>query len=258
MTTSATSPRVLITRPAAQVDNFQSLCHDAGLNTVSLPCIEIQFLEASLRLDELQQSELVFFTSANAVEGARRVFSFPWSDVSVCAIGPATERALAKSGQPVVYPATAPYNSEALLERLKIDGMPRALTIIKGEGGREWLIDNLNQEGVRVTSIDVYRRTLPSIDDATRRAIFEATPIDIISVTSDEVLKNLMQLAGEAYREQLLALPLICNSQRCAELAANMGFIRAARVAAQPEDAGQLALLHQWLRDRMQNRTAEI
>jgi len=219
----ARPPGVLITRPAGQAELFKKQCELAGFNTTTLPCVQIQFLEAKLVLSELQQASQVVFTSTNAVHGAQQLLPFPWTQVSVCALGPATERALNDLGQPLNRKATTPYNSEALLSGLQVDGMPPDLTIIKGVGGRSWL---------------------------------SAANIDVICVTSDEILRNLMSLAGERFASGLLNLPLICNSERCANLARSLGFKFPAMVASAPGDSGQLARLKEWQKREWPSRGA--
>ena len=93
----------------------------------------------------------------------------------------------------------------------------------------------------------MYRRHLPRADDATLFEAFITCAPDIVSVTSDAVLHNLMALASPHHADRLLSLPLVVNSARCASLAQQLGFEHPARIATPPGNAGQLQALREWL-----------
>lgn len=246
-------PRILVTRPMGQHENFARACAELGFAISHLPCLAIQPLHPSAHDASpwLQSSavmstqfETVLFTSVNAVNFAHQLLPLPWPEISVHAIGAATARALKSHDQPLAMAPEAPYNSEAYLLQLQRLA-PSRLLIIKGVGGRGHIHSHLNDLSWHVETLDVYRRTLPAINRESIDAVFQPDVPDIISVTSNETLENLLLLADD-HRELLLQIPLIVNSQRCADLALSRGFIEPARVADPAGDSGQLMQLERW------------
>jgi len=235
--------RVLVTRPKHQQSLFLKSCDDAGLETVTLPCIDILPVECELTTDHVRQSELVFFTSRNAVEFAHAINPLPWKNANVYAIGRATERVLGKLGQTLVHPPVEPYNSEAFLEWYKTQKPIKSALIIKGMCGRDLIETQLQASGVEVTTKSVYKRVIPVVSDAERQRVFVETPPHIISITSDDVLRNLVNIAGPAYASVLHSAQLVVNSERSADMATRLGFDHRAKIAHPPRDVGQLAAI---------------
>lgn len=239
-------PRVLVTRPKHQQSNFIQLCTEANIETVSLPCIDILPVECTITSANVAQAELIFFTSRNAVEFAHAQLPLPWS-ANVFAVGRATERALTKLNQTLVHPPIAPYNSEAFLNWHESQPAINSALIVKGLGGRDLIEKQLSAKGVNVDIKSVYKRITPVVSDAQRHRVFIETPPQIISVTSDVVLRNLVNIAGKEFAAQLHATPLVVNSERCAQLAVKLGFDLAPIVANPPGDAGQLEAIQKHL-----------
>jgi len=238
-------PRVLVTRPKHQQSNFLDLCKQAGLDTVSLPCIDILPNDCPIEHGDISTADIVLFTSRNAVEFAHAVHPLPWPGVSVHAIGRATQRMLEKLSQKTIQEPIPPYTSEAFIDWYEQQDQQyrvqtRNALIIKGVGGRDAIETYLRSVGTHVDVKEVYKRVTPVVSDAERKRVFEQTPPDIISVTSDDVLRNLVNIAGSEYSRQLHDTPLVVNSERCKELAARLGFNHSAQVASPPGDEGQL------------------
>ncbi len=248
------APRLLLTRALHQQHAFAEGATALGFECVRLPCIEIEPLEFDLGALPATDGWLMF-TSVNAVRAfadALAQANRPWPDLPVHAIGPATVAALADVGQTVQHAPAPPYTSEAWLASTEALDLPTTIVVVKGEGGRDRLLPALHARGVDARKFDVYRRRLPLIDDAARYDAFVNRPPDIISVTSDAVLHNLLTLASPHHDARLLTLPLVVNSPRCAELAVQMGFEQPARVASPPGNEGQWQCLRDWLSDGWQ------
>jgi len=243
LTTGCFKARVLVTRPKHQQANFLKSCAQAELETITLPCIDILPVNCTLCPQEIAESELVFFTSRNAVEFANAILPFPWPRAKIYAIGRATERVLTNFKQNLVHPPVEPYNSEAFLEWYATQEPIKSALIIKGMGGRDLIEKQLQASSVKVTVKSVYKRVTPVVSDAERKRVFTTTPSHIISITSDDVLRNLVNIAGPAYADVLHATQLVVNSERCAEMASKLGFDHAAKVAHPTGDAGQLAAI---------------
>ncbi len=247
MTKSRNAARVLVTRPKHQQSAFLARCSDAGLETLSLPCIDILPVDCSISSAEIEAAEFVFFTSRNAVEFAHALQPLPWNDASVFCIGRATQRSLNKFDQALTHPPIEPFTSEAFIDWLKTQPAVNSALIVKGVGGRDLIETYLAEAGASVTVKDVYKRVTPVVSDAERQRIFVDTPPDIISVTSDDVLRNLVNIAGPTYAHELHATPIVVNSERCADLAVRLGFDHAPIIASPPGDDGQIDGIKQWL-----------
>ena len=161
------------------------------------------------------------------------------------AIGAATAKALQTLQQPLAMQPLPPFSSEAYLAQLA-PLLPARLLLIKGEGGRGLIASQLLAMGWQVTNMDLYRRELPDINAAEVAHIFRHSPPDLISITSNESLDNLVILATE-FLPVIVKIPLVVNSQRAAEHAVELGFIQAPMVATPPGDQGQIDTIRQWI-----------
>ncbi len=240
-------PLVLITRPVGQHAAFAQKSHALGFRTTHLPCIEIQHNPYAAQTLEQQVTrfEAALFISANAVHHTHRILPLPWSGIDIHAIGSATSKALAEFAQIVTIAPAPPYNSEAYLAQVQ-NHLPESLLILKGTDGRDLIKTHLSRQGVVVKNVDVYERCKPCPDPVIIRNMF-IDPPDIVCVTSDEILNNLWELCS-GYTCVLANLPLVVNSQRCANKAVDLGFDSSRVLIANPAgDDGQLDCLREWL-----------
>lgn len=243
---SSSMPRVLITRPAGQHQDFAARCKEIGFDVSLLPCLQIvaRPVEQQLLLQKRDAHEAVLFTSANAVRCAHAIAPLPWPATKVHAIGAATAQCLQAHGQSVCLQPQSPFNSEAYLAQLE-QQTPASLLIVKGQGGRGIIQPRLLSAGWCVDSVDVYDRVTPALSPQLVNAAFSPVPPDIISVTSNDVLKNLYQSCLD-HRSTLINTPLVVNSERCADLARELGFMAEMHVAVPAGDTGQLVCLQRW------------
>lgn len=248
---TASPPRLLVTRPAARQEPFASRARALGVEPVAFTCLEI-VPDPTFALPEpaaLAAFDAVLFTSRHAVEAVAARRPFPWPGVAALAIGAATAEALAHAGQPLARGPTPAATSEALVAALAREAPLGSLLVVKGHGGRDLVETRQRERGTRVETLACYRRARPAPDERARRRALLEPPPDLISVTSDEVLDNLVALAGDAL-DALRARPLVVNSARARERARAHGFGAEIRVASPPGDAGQLAAVADWLRAR--------
>lgn len=247
--------RILITRPCGQHREFAASLQVLGLSVAHLPCLAIcSNLDQWPETDPLIGCDSVLFTSVNAVHQAQRLRPLPWPGLAVFAIGKATASALHEAGQGLALSPMAPFNSEALLQQLQTRE-PGRLCLIKGLGGRGLLTPALQSRGWQVRQLDVYRRELPRIESRDIEQLLRCPAPDIISITSNEILHNLVTLAAE-HLPTLIGLPLVVNSERAATAARELGFHGPTFIAEAAGDQGQLACIRQWLqtRDRLSER----
>lgn len=246
---------VLVTRPQDQQASMVESLSSAGAAALSLPCLQINPVNnpvaAQTQLQQTDTADVVVFTSTNAVHHAHKLVGMPWFDPLplILATGPATAEQLLRYKMPVAELPQKPYNSEALLNlpTLRQKSLQK-VAIVKGEGGREHLAQSLSKQGISVDLISVYKRSRPNYSRSTIDSLFLNSPPDIVTITSNEALKNLVTIAGTTHQTLLLNLPLIVNSERCATLAKQLGFQSQVIVAPLPGDVGQLEAVKQWNR----------
>ena len=215
---------VLVTRPSHQAAHLCSLLTAQGFRPIRYPTIEIQAAGntsiATAILQHSHQYDYLIFVSPNAVAQADHLLSnkCPPQQAYIIAIGPKTADKLTKTGLQPSIVATTPFNSESLLEQLPSSLKHKKGLIIKGEGGRALLNEQLQQRGMVVTSVDVYQRVLPS----------NSNPIDIktpqyITITSQRALDNLFLLLPKQTLELKTHSTFVVLSQRIAHYAKSLG-----------------------------------
>ena len=241
---------ILVTRPADQAAVFCRMVADAGGEAVSFPVIEIAPRKLTVRERELlrswQQFDLALFISANAVSHVLRYVDTTGDCPQIAAVGAKTAAAIVRAGLEVALVPEQGFNSEALLalpELQAIEG--KRVLLLKGEGGRDLLREELRRRGGEVQEIDLYQRRMTSVDPepVNRQGIMGT--IDLVAVTSNEGLSNLLELLGEQGQNWLLKTPLLAGSSRIAEQARSRGFQKII-VAADPGDESMFRAVLQW------------
>jgi uroporphyrinogen-III synthase len=234
-----------VTRPTGQAEGLCRLITEAGGRAIPFPTTLIQAVPdpgpaAALLAEDW---DLVVFTSRNAVEhGLPLCPAGRPKAAALAAVGEATARALDAAGCPPDLVPTGRYDSEALLA---LDALTAVLgqrvLIARGEGGRATLGNTLAERGARVAYAEVYRRTPPAVDPGSLLAQWTAE-IQLVTATSDEILRNLTEILGPSGHAALVATPLVVVSARTAALAEAVGF-RRVEVADRAGDAEILAAL---------------
>jgi uroporphyrinogen-III synthase len=206
--------RVIVTRPAAQADQWVQSLARHGIAAVALPLIAIEppadtapVLQA---WRQLGAHRLVVFVSPNAAEqffalketpgrsqvpltpsggltrsgrfgGAQRPHGASWpDDVLAATVGPGTSETLKRHGVPasaIVEPAAdaLQFDSESLWRQLEArDWRGAPVLIVRGDGGREWLADTLKARGAVVSFVAAYRRAAPRLDTNGARVLDDA------------------------------------------------------------------------------------
>ncbi len=156
--------------------------------------------------------------------------------------GPGTSAALRRAGVPadrLVEPEGEVFDSEALWRQLRpLDWQGRRVLVVRGEGGRDWLAEQLRERGATVEFVAAYARRLPRLD-AGARAVLDAALAQprqhLWSLSSSEAVSNLTRLAPQAdWREAAAVAP----HPRIAAALQRLGF---GRVQLAPADASALA-----------------
>jgi uroporphyrinogen-III synthase len=256
--------RVLVTRPISQ---SKALCDDfmaLGAQVMSLPAIEIRAVDQLLGkestmstqvewINRLTDLDFAIFISPNAVKfGTSLIFAqrnIP-DKLKLVTIGKASADKLFQctGRSPDIFPSDE-FSSEALLalkplQKESING--KNILIIRGNGGREYLADELKQRGARVEYAEVYQRCLPQVDEKSLAKIWCSEPPQIVTITSAEGLKNLLQLAGNRYQGLLCNTPLVVVSQSMISFARELGFSNDIIVANKASNKALVNGVIQW------------
>ncbi|NYT77940.1 uroporphyrinogen-III synthase [Alcaligenaceae bacterium] len=162
---------VVLTRPQDKNQLLAQRLDATGLQAICLPALCISdILDPGFVVPPPTRYDLVVFVSGRAVSLYMRALAqassaVRWpSDTLAAAVGLATAMAVTETGvvpvENVLYPdITQPQDSENLWSLLntRIDSIDKAL-IVRGEHGREWLGSRLEEAGVKVDRLAVYRR----------------------------------------------------------------------------------------------------
>jgi uroporphyrinogen-III synthase len=248
--------RVLVTRPEAQalvwVAQLQAAgLQAAGLQAVALPLIGIAPApDGGAALREawagLVEQALVMFVSPNAVAHffAQRPQGQAWPvQVVAASPGPGTSEALRAQGVPAACIAEPPpdapqFDSVALWQQLSgQDWAGRAVLIVRGTGGRDWLAQQFIARGAKLAFVAAYQRAAPQFDAAQvqcLRAALAAPAQHLWFFSSSEAIDHLqawVHTSGEAVAwpaaQALVTHPRIAERAR----ALGMGHVHECRPA---------------------------
>ena len=233
--------KVIVTRPAAQAAEWVAQLAARGIDAVALSLIEIHApadtSEVQACWHTLAGRALVVFVSPNA---AKQFFALKppeaaWPDAVVAgSTGPGTSHVLRAHGVPpacLVEPAAdAPqFDSEVLWQQLRTrDWRGAQVTIVRGDGGRDWLARTLTEHGAQVSFVQAYRRAAPAADALLRAQLAGAIarpPQHLWFFSSSEAIDHLVALVPEAHWNTSNAL---ATHPRIAARARDAGFAHVA------------------------------
>jgi len=220
---------ILVTRAAHQAASLCRLIEQHGGQAERFPCLLIAPPADVPRLQQLfgaiNDLDILIFVSPNAVREALRWLPadrLP-GQLQLAAVGQGSARALQAAGLPVAIVPQGRFDSESLLAMPELNEVKgRRILIVRGDGGRALLGERLRQRGAEVSYAEVYRRLCPQADPAPLLARWRGA-VDLVTVTSIELLDNLFSLLGEAGRHYLLETPLLVISERMQRHATALG-----------------------------------
>lgn len=254
--------RVILTRPAAQGEDFAAQLRAQGVETVVLPLIEIAPAPDAGALQrawaELPAYALVMFVSANAVQHffTARPPDAAWPAQTLAgASGPGTRAALRAAGVPAAClrePGPAgPFDTETLWRQClaACDWAGTRVLVVRGQTGRDWLATQLRTAGAGVEFVVAYQRLLPRLD-AHRRALLDATLREPQACCwhfgSGEAIANLRALCPQSGWSGAWAL---ATHARIAARAREAGFGRVDEIGwSVPDVVNALAARASWAR----------
>lgn len=202
---------VLVTRPIDQASDLKKMLEERGARVYTLPMLHIGPPEDSRAFDRVLQNldryDWIVFTSANGVHAfMRRLFDLG-ADVRrlgpmrLAAIGPKTAAALEHYYlRPDIVPKE--YRSETLVDELREKVRGRRVLLARADRGRELLRSEL-EKIAEVTEVAVYsQKDLASLPEDIGRRLANGE-IHVITVTSSNIARALVQLCNDALRQRL-------------------------------------------------------
>jgi len=206
------TPTLILTRPRQQAGEWLTRLAALGVQARSLPLIEIAAAaDASAgrqAWQSLPDTALAMFVSPNAVEQffALRPPDAVWPSTALAAtVGPGSAKALLAAGVPpelIVQPppASPSLDSEHLWPELSPRSwVGKRVLVLRGDGGREWLAEQLRAAGAHVDLVSVYRRRVPTLDkdeQALLRAALSEPERHVWLFSSSEAITHLAGLAA--------------------------------------------------------------
>jgi uroporphyrinogen-III synthase len=123
-----------------------------------------------------------------------------------------------------------------------LDG--KRVLILRGEGGREVLAEELRLRGADVTYAECYRRVRPRADPTAIISRWERGALQAVTVMSGETLDNLQAMLGSRGQQLLRTTPLFVPHASIAERARHIGLTEV--VVTPPGDEGVVRGLCAW------------
>jgi uroporphyrinogen-III synthase len=235
---------VLVTRPAGQSQGLCDRLAVSGFDAIAVPAIAITAPVDSSALAALITAldgyQLAVFISVNAVQqgltAILRQRTWP-SQTAIATVGPGTAAAVQSLGLRVDHVPQHEYSSEGLLALPALQDMKGSrIVILRGNGGRDTLRTEFGARGAQVEYVEVYRRICPADSAALLWPLLHEHKLQLITVTSNEALQNLFDMAGSKGQPLLREIPLVVASSRQAALAARLGFRQGAVIAGHASD----------------------
>lgn len=257
MTESLNNLRVLVTRPAHQAENQINLLKAEGALPIPLPLLSILPVEEQhsdyhllkqhfLDLDLYQH---IIFISPNAANLGCNWIDQYWPQLPLginwLAIGERTADILNNFGIDA-YHSPLGYDSEALLASPALQNIAgKKVLIMRGQGGREKLAEELRARGAEVSYAELYTRQCPEYNNNDIIQALSPAP-DAIIISSGAGLENLLQLLKqvELKIDLLKNCHLVVPSNRINSTAKAFGFNKIT-TASGPDDQAMLETLKQ-------------
>ena len=235
---------IVLTRPVADSQRLAGLLASEGFKTVCLPLMTIAPLACTEDAQVPELANIWIFVSANAVRfglPALATLLTGREAPTVIAVGSKTQETLRQYD--IESRAPDRQDSEGVLAMPELEAeRVGSVLIVKGEGGRDTLVNELSLRGFSVKEFPCYRRCWPDVDlsvlsDKTGEWVFQAS--------SGETLSRLTTVLVEDDKQDLLGFPVVVPSERVANMASQLGWRRVLR-ADDASDQSVVRVLHHW------------
>ena len=246
---------VYVTRPEPEATVLAGKISCLDAQAVVMPVMLIEPVSGASQQFERcvaqQDGGILVFVSRNAARAALDALTperiEQLNRFKIAAIGSATAQTLHEYSLVVdLVPESSVFTSEALLSLPEMQAVKNEkITIVRGLGGRALLADRLMQRGATVRFCELYKRVLPGrFDPDNFRHCGKSGTVIIAS--SQEILENLLQLAGTGYEAIVKCTSLLVVSPRIQDAALNLGFKSDILVADNATDKAVIECLLKW------------
>lgn len=210
-------PTMLIVRPSARAAEDVETCLNAGWRAEVLSPIEIEADAAGLaRLPEqYARADAVFWVSPTAIETAVPYLNLSDGIKIHIAVGQGSRRALERYlGRTVIAPHDG-NDSEAVLRLPVWNSLPEGARVlfVRGHGGRDFLMNALQEKGFRTEVAEVYFRRHNPLNFQN----FQAKNITAAYITSTELVQSLFAQVPPQFSRFFKSLLYFTHHPRIAE-----------------------------------------
>ena len=212
----------------------------------------------------MQTADLAVFVSPNAIECTMRLLGDDWQSIAqrpvpIGVVGQSSYHALERHGigteanlpTPIWMPSDpAQWDSEGLWEAIQ-NRFPswagRRVLVFRGDGGREWLADQMQLVGAQVEAIAVYSRIpLSEFSPQWEKILNANTDGALWILTSSEAVRHLGAVLNQQGRQDYLAsASALCPHHNIARSAKEIGF--ATVLECHSGDAALVSATMSWL-----------
>lgn len=224
---------VLVTRPDERGKQLVELLNQSGVVALHLPLFTFEYgRELDLlpvKLNQLNAGDYVFLVSKSAVDFSVKTLKdtgFNWrDDLQYFTVGQRTAEYFSCQSERIIRYPTSQENSEGLLalsQMKQLEG--RQILILRGNGGRDYFIEQATLRGASVETLECYRRELIAYNNEEQTSMCKRAGVDTLVVTSLEILHALVQFVPEHEQDWLKSCRLVTVSQRIADVAKEYGW----------------------------------
>jgi uroporphyrinogen III methyltransferase/synthase len=234
---------ILVTRARAQSEDITEQLEALGAAVIHCPTIEVvppsSWAQLDASIGKIREYDWIVFTSANGARFFfRRLGEMRSEGVEalaahvVCAIGPATARAIEAAGA-VAHVTASDSKGEgaltAIIDHVGGDENVRGLRFLipRARVAREILPAGLRSLGAHVDAVETYQTVKPDVQPERIIRLFKENSIDAITFTSSSTVSNFAELVGLTDLSDLLGTTLVaCIGPVTAETAVSHGLRR--------------------------------
>lgn len=235
----------LILRPEPQASALAEQLRNVGHDPEVSPLLSIVAGDdLPLLATALSNHDRLIAISSHAVEQAATWLAqqgLSWPAIPTFAVGAATAACWQENGVAAQVPDDA--RSEGLLDLPALHDVAGCrILILRGNGGREFLAEQLRARGALVDYCECYRRHWLPLDGETLCTQWRTAGVDSVIISSGEILRRLLELVPATEGPWLHQLLFIVPSHRVATLVEEAG-LPAPRIAQGATHAAMVAAL---------------
>ena len=216
-------PTMLIVRPSARAAEDVETCLNAGWRAEVLSPVEIEADAAGLELlsEQYARADAVFWVSPTAIETAVPYLNLSDGIKIHIAVGQGSRRALERYlGRTVIAPDDG-NDSEAVLRLPVWNSLPEGARVlfVRGHGGRDFLMNALQEKGFRTEVAEVYFRRHKPLNFQN----FQAKNITAAYITSTELVQSLFAQVPPQFSRFFKSLLYFTHHPRIADALREVG-----------------------------------